>query len=121
MSVAFKVTYQWEDTKAVHVTGSLVFSGNYPTGGDTINFGALSADTYPVSIKTQSGPLWLEVQSNAGYNFFGFDPTPAFTPPATAKIQAFNDNGGAELAAGAYPAALVNGNTLFRAIFPKHI
>jgi hypothetical protein len=122
MAVTFKVVKQWEDTQVVHVIGTLVFSGNYVTGGDSLNFGALSADTLGVSIKSGSPPLWIAIQATGGYNFVG---TPLGTPfvPVTpnTKVQTYVDSTGLELAAAAYPGALLASGAQFAAQFPKHI
>lgn len=118
MAVAFKIINQWEDTKVVNVLGTLVFSGSYVTGGDTINFGLPSTDTFPKSVKSNSTPMWLEAQG-ANYLFVGL-PGTQFSPPPTAKIQVFSGFG-IELAAGAYPAGLTGATPFyFQAVFPKH-
>lgn len=49
MAIAVTTVDSWHDSKRQHVVGTLVFSGNYVTGGDTLNFqsvkGALSSLT----------------------------------------------------------------------------
>lgn len=61
MPIAVTTLDSWHDSKRQHVTGSLVFSGTYPTGGDTLNFqsvkGALSSLT----------PVECVVHGNSGH------------------------------------------------------
>jgi len=38
MPIAVTTVDSWHDSKRLHVVGTLVFSGTYPTGGDTLNF-----------------------------------------------------------------------------------
>lgn len=122
MAVTFKVAYQWEDTKTVNVVGTLIFSGNYVVGGDTVNFGTISVDTFGVSIKSNVAPLWLDIQANiASFQFIGLPSGPPYTPPPTAKVQIFNATTGLELAAGAYPAAITSALVQFSLLSQKHL
>ena len=80
-----------------YAIGTLTFSGNYPTGGDTLDFTQV-ADKLP---STQIIQAFVDSQNgNAGY----------YVPIAGAalnnwKLKAFS-GGGTEITAGAYPASV---------------
>ena len=80
-----------------YAIGTLTFSWNYPTGGDTLDFTQV-ADKLP---STQIIQAFVDSQNgNGGY----------YVPIAGAalnnwKLKAFN-GGGTELTAGAYPASV---------------
>jgi hypothetical protein len=80
-----------------YAIGTLTFSGNYPTGGDTLDFTTV-ADKLP---STQIIQVFADSQNgNAGY----------YVPVAGAalnnwKLKAFT-GGGSELGAGAYPGSV---------------
>ncbi len=80
-----------------YAIGTLAFSGNYTTGGDTLDFTQV-ADKLP---STQIIQVFADSQNgNAGY----------YVPIAGSalnnwKLKAFS-GGGAEIAAGAYPASV---------------
>src|SRR5271169_2159264 len=95
--LSLTIVDHWEDTKRFHLVGTLVGSGNYALGGDTVNL------TNPV-IKSGSAPIYMSAQTS-GYNLVGLPGAYQSTPPS-AKLQIFVDSTGLELAAGAYPAAL---------------
>jgi hypothetical protein len=82
-----------------YAIGSLTFSGNYPTGGDTLDFTTV-ADKLPsdqiiqVFADSQNGNAgyYVPVQGSALNNW---------------KLKAFS-GGGTELSAGAYPASVTS-------------
>jgi hypothetical protein len=80
-----------------YAIGSLTFSGNYPTGGDTMDFTTV-ADKLP---STQIIQVFADSQNgNAGY----------YVPVQGSalnnwKLKAFT-GGGTEVSAGAYPASV---------------
>ena len=82
-----------------YAIGTLTFSGNYATGGDTLDFTQV-ADKL---CSTQVIQAFVDSQNgNAGY----------YVPVAGAalnswKLKAFN-GGGTELSAGAYPASVTS-------------
>ena len=82
-----------------YAIGSLTFSGNYATGGDTLDFTQV-ADKLP---STQIIQAFVDSQNgNAGY----------YVPVAGSalnnwKLKAFT-GGGTEIAAGAYPASVTS-------------
>lgn len=113
MAVSFTVKTQWTDTMKLHLIGNFAFSGNYTTGGDTINFGALSTDTQPVIVKSGSPPFWVDIagQTTLLYNFvYGLTIN-------NSKIKIIS--GGAELAAGAYPGGVTGDTITYHAVFNK--
>jgi hypothetical protein len=81
----------------VYAIATLTFSGNYPTGGDTIDFTTV-ADKLPSTTviqafaESQNGNsgYYIAVQGSALNNW---------------KLKAFN-GGGTEITAGAYPASV---------------
>ncbi|HYL82791.1 MAG TPA: hypothetical protein VE263_01035 [Candidatus Angelobacter sp.] len=82
-----------------YAIGALTFSGNYPTGGDTLDFTTV-ADKLPsdqliqVFADSQNGNAgyYVPVQGSALNNW---------------KLKAFT-GGGTELSAGAYPASVTS-------------
>ena len=83
----------------VYAVATLSFSGNYPTGGDTLDFTQV-ADRLP---STQIVQAFAESQNgNSGY----YIPIQGSTLNNW-KLKAFN-GGGAEIASGAYPASVTN-------------
>lgn len=109
MALAVTVTNHWEDTKRVMVIGTLVATGNYVTGGDTINFGD------PL-IKSNSAPLFVVFNRLSKYLMamvFG-------TLISNGKVKFTVPDTGLEVAAGAYPAGITGDTITFFAIFKKH-
>ncbi len=110
MAVTATVTDHWEDGKRVHVIGTLVFSGNYAAGGDTVTVSNLPL------IKSASPPNWAEALGQSKYKYVFI-----FSGLTTGKVKIITPDTGAELAAGAYSATITQDTVLFYAIFPKHI
>jgi hypothetical protein len=82
-----------------YAIGTLAFSGNYPTGGDTLDFTQV-ADKLP---STQIIQAVAESQNgNSGY----YVPVQG-TALNNWKLKAFN-GGGTEISAGAYPASVTS-------------
>jgi len=83
----------------VYAIGTLTFSGNYPTGGDTVDFTQV-ADKLP---STQIVQAFAESQNgNSGYYV-----AIAGSALNNWKLKAFN-GGGTEITAGAYPASVTS-------------
>ena len=81
----------------VYAIATLTFSGNYPTGGDTLDFTQV-ADKLP---STQIIQAFAESQNgNSGYYV-----VVQGTALNNFKLKAFN-GGGTEVTAGAYPASV---------------
>jgi hypothetical protein len=86
-------------TNLFYAIASLTFSGNYPTGGDTLDFTTV-ADRLP---STQILQVCAESQNgNAGY----YVPVQG-TALNNWKLKAFT-SGGTELTAGAYPSTVTS-------------
>src|ERR1700719_3371260 len=81
----------------LYAIGTLAFSGNYPTGGDTLDFTQV-ADKLP---STQIIQAFADMEhGNAGYDV----PTPG-AALNNWKLKAFT-GGGTEITAGAYPVGV---------------
>jgi hypothetical protein len=92
----------WDDGKRIHVSGTVAASGNYGTGGDTLDL-----SHFPVIGSTQApiqGATWLD--GLAGYNYV----FSAGTALNNGKVKIFQQGTSAgafpELASGAYPSAI---------------
>ena len=115
MALTFSLVDTWDDGKRVHVSGTITASGNYATGGDTLDlskFPAVAATQPPVQ-----GTAWMD--GLAGYDYV-FSAGSAMNN-AKVKIFAQGTSAGAfpELAAGAYPGAITGDAITFYGIFKK--
>jgi hypothetical protein len=82
-----------------YAIATLAFSGNYPSGGDTLDFTQV-ADKIP---STQMVQAWAKSQNgNSGYYV-----AVAGSALNNWKLKAFN-GGGTEISAGAYPASVTS-------------
>lgn len=81
--------------------GTLVPSGNYATGGDTV---ALNIANYRSSL----APIWVEFFGQAfAYEYIWIPAaTPTVASPGTFAVRDLTAAPAAQLAAGAYPAAV---------------
>jgi hypothetical protein len=102
MALTFSVVDRWDDGKRIHASGTIAATGNYTTGGDTLDLSqvALIASDQP---KVQ-GTGWMD--GLAGYDY-------VFTPGVAMnsnKVKIFQQGSAAgafpELAAGANPGAI---------------
>lgn len=90
-------------------------SGNYVAGGDTVNLNS-SALTDPNGIGVLGYPLAVPktpIAVDSEYDDGYYAQVVAGATLATFKIQYFTSEGN-ELAAGAYPAAILNGTIVLR-------
>src|SRR5579871_6396467 len=101
MALAFSLVDTWDDGKRVHVSGTVAASGNYASGGDTLDLSQaplIASASAPVQ-----GTAWLDGLS--GYDFV-FSPGSAMN---NGKVKVFQQGGSAgafsELAADSYPGA----------------
>lgn len=102
MAVVFTQTHLLPQFRSIKIAGSLVFSGNYVTGGEV-----------PSGLKkpgTTKDPISVTF-TNRGDHTFRYD-------PATGKILAYAP-GGAQLAAAAYPAGVTGDAVQMTAEYPK--
>lgn len=118
MAITVAVTSVDATQNGVIVEGTLTPSGNYTTGGDTVNFstlaqipsngnarGLIEIAEQPASGSTPSGYLLYLIAGSTMANWLLFVGT-AVAQPTT------------QLGAGAYPAGLLAATIQFRAYFP---
>jgi hypothetical protein len=115
MALTFTLVDTWDDGKRIHVSGTVAASGNYSSGGDTLDL-----SQFPVIGSTQApiqGTAWMD--GLAGYDY-------VFSPGAaqnSGTVKVFQQGSGAgafpELAAGPYPAAITGDTITFYGIFKK--
>ena len=115
MALAFSLVDTWDDGKRIHVAGTVSASGNYTIGGDTLDLSQL-----PIIASTQppiQGTAWMD--GLAGYDYV-FAPGSAMN---SNKVKIFQQASGAgafaELASGAYPAAITGDSITFYGMFKK--
>jgi len=117
MSVQINVSRVDKTLQGSFVEGTFGFTGNYPAGGETINWGS------GAGIPSNSGPLGLvDVKEQpafgtavTGYLFYLI----AGSSAANWKLQVATAGGqpSTQVTAGAYPAALLTAVIQFRAFF----
>ena len=115
MALTFTLVDTWDDGKRIHVTGTATASGNYSTGGDTLD---LSQTPLIASAQAPiSGTAWMD--GLAGYDYV-FMPCAAMN---SNKVKIFQQGAAAgafpELAAGAYPGAITADSITFYGTFKK--
>jgi len=115
MALSFTLVDTWDDGKRIHVAGTVAASGNYSTGGDTLDlsqFPAVAATQSPIQ-----GAAWMDGLS--GYDYV-FAPGSAMN---NGKVKIFQQGASAgafpELAAGAYPGGITGDTITFYGIFKK--
>jgi hypothetical protein len=115
MALTFNLVDTWDDGKRIHVSGTVAASGNYATGGDTLDlsqFPLVAAVQPPIN-----GTSWMD--GLAGYDYVFF-PGAAMN---SNKVKIFQQGASAgafpEVAAGAYPAAITSDTITFYGIFKK--
>lgn len=115
MSIAIAVTDHWDDGKRRHVTGTLVFSGNYVNNGDTLNFSGAVMEF----LRTTQHPVHVEINGIAGYDYkFNRGATPA-TGLVVVRQCAAAGAPLAQIAAAGYPAGVTGDTVRFYAILRK--
>ena len=106
--------------KFVYVFGTITLSSNYATGGDTLDFTAMTKPIgcpgIPASEHGSGIPLPTTV-SIYGKNGYGLGYVPG-TTAANGKVK-ITTASNTELAAGAYPAGLTGDVIYFQATFPR--
>lgn len=115
MALTFTLVDTWDDGKRVHVTGTIAASGNYATGGDTLDLS--QAPNIASTRAPLQGTAWMD--GLAGYDY-------VFTPGSAmnnGRVKIFQQGASAgafpELASGAYPAAIGSDTITFYGIFKK--
>lgn len=108
--ITVNISDHWSDGKRIHVVGTLTPSGNYVTGGDSLNFGL------PL-IKSNSAPTHVDADGLGAYSY-----APVLgTTINNGKLKFITSTTGTELAAGAYPANALGDIIQFHGIFYKFI
>jgi hypothetical protein len=115
MALTFSLVDTWDDGARIHVAGTVTVSGNYTTGGDTLDL-----SQFPLIATTQSPIQGTgSLDGLAGYDYC-FSPGAALN---SGKMKVFEQGSGAgpfaELAAGAYPSAVTGDTVTFYGIFKK--
>jgi hypothetical protein len=96
--------------KQVYVAGVVTATGNYATGGDTLD---LSNQSFiPSAQLPKQASLFTQTGQVYNYAFI------VGTALNTNKVKIYVA-GGTELASGAYPAAILNDVIAFSAVYPK--
>jgi hypothetical protein len=115
MALTFSLVDTWDDGKRIHATGTVAASGNYTTGGDTLDlsqFPILAATEAPIR-----GTTWMDGLSGYDYVFY---PGSAMN---NGSVKIFQQGSSAgpfqELAPGAYPSAIASDTITFYGIFNK--
>lgn len=115
IALTFTLVDTWDDGKRIHVAGTVAASGNYATGGDTLDlsqFSLIASAQPPIN-----GTAWMD--GLAGYDYVFF-PGAAMN---SGKVKMFQQGAAAgafpELAAGAYPGAVSGDSITFYGIFKK--
>lgn len=129
MAIAIQVDKIESGGVDLYVSGVLVASGNYVTGGDTVDFTGVSSVLSMAS--DQSGPAnqitsqflkAFSAWSEGGLLSYQYAPVcPASGSLSAAKLKVgANNTFGTELSAGAYPAAVTGDTIKFEARFKKN-
>ena len=95
------------------VRGTIALTGNYPAGGDTLNLSGAPVQSAQVPVRVFFSEQPSATVTPSGYGLY-YEPG---TTPSDGKLRV-TSAAGTELAAGAYPAALLQANIVFEAIFP---
>lgn len=112
MALAASKNAEWYDGKRYFVSLTLTASGNYATGGDTLNIAAL--------VKTARIPItgYAQIEGQAGFQYC-FVPG---TDNTSHKIKIFQSGTASaafnEVGAGAYPAGITGDTIVLTAVFP---
>ncbi len=115
MALAFSLVDTWDDGKRIHVSGTVTATGNYSTGGDTLDL-----SQFPVIASAQAPTQGTaSMDGLAGYDYV-FAPGTAMN---NGKVKLFAQGAAAgafpELGAGAYPGAITGDTITFYGIFKK--
>src|SRR5271166_2544258 len=103
------------------VAFNVILTGNYPTGGDTLNFATATQDPNFVGmvpmVDASQGPISLDVWDMGGNITNGVFPVLGANP-TNSKLK-FTSAFNTELGAGAYPASITSSKIAGEAIFNK--
>jgi hypothetical protein len=125
--MAISVSIQTVDAfdNCVVVSGKLLATGSYVTGGDTVNFTTAVQDPLfqglQPSIPSSQPPSQFLVQSQGG-NLVNTYSAIIGTQQTNCKLKvSAASTFGTEFSAGAYSAAILADNIGFSAVFPKFV
>jgi hypothetical protein len=124
--------------QAIYVSGFIVLTGNYPTGGDPLNFTTATADPTFVGLLPaieSSGVLNVDVWSMGGSTINGSNSTnydtictkagspPIISPSTGVKllVAALAASPSTQHSAAAYESQYLNDITAFMAVFTKNL
>jgi hypothetical protein len=110
MTLTVTVDDKWFDGQRIHVVGSVLASVNYATGGDTVDFSG-------ADVKSAQPPSDVRFTGVAGYVYGWTKGTLISNQLMTAHEAGADAAALDEVAAGAYPAALIADVIRFHAIF----
>ena len=118
MAIALAITDIDNSGKSLYLTCTLTFSGNYSTGGDTIDFTTVAGKGYlGRTFQASKAPLYGAAYGTSGHSY-GLIPG---TTLANGKVK-ISTTAGTELGAGAYPAAITgDANIYCNAIFDMNL
>lgn len=117
----------------IEVILKLIFSGNYSTGGDTLDLtNAGGSPTAPTTFPwaTSVGAVTFDIEAHgpagsqsAGGGYYtvvapNTDAPLTFSDLANMKVKIFS-GGGVELSAGAYPAAVTGDSVIIKLIYAR--
>ncbi|HEV2287397.1 MAG TPA: hypothetical protein VGR81_00425 [Candidatus Acidoferrales bacterium] len=117
MALAFTLVDYWDDGKRIHVAGTISASGNYATGGDTLDLTEIGSLGIPTTQPPIQGTAWMD--GLAGYDYVFSSGTAINSNKVKMFEQAGSAGAFAELASGAYPAAISADTITFYGIFPR--
>lgn len=113
MSIAVTVTQHWSDGKKIHVIGTLAATGDYVTGGDTVDFGLQAIKSTKPPVFVYIDPMvYTDADLNIALARFVYGST-----IKNGKVYCFNNGG--QVAAGAYPTPYAT--MKFYAIFHQFV
>lgn len=117
MALAFMLVDSWDDGNRIHVAGKITASGSYATGGDTLDLTAIGS----LGVPTTQAPIQgtASMDGLAGYDYTFSVGTAINSNKVKIFQQASSAGAFAELAAGAYPAAITGDTITFYGIFPR--
>lgn len=107
----------WYDGRRSSAVGVITFTGNYPTGGDTLDLSPLTVNGAGIQLGAIQGTVAITLPGG-NYGLW-VDPVAGPADPGgltTGKLKIFSP-GGTELSASAYPAALLAGPNYFFGCF----
>lgn len=115
MALTFTLVDSWDDGKRIHVSGTVTASGNYSTGGDTLDL-----SQFPLIPSTQppiQGTAWMD--GLAGYDYVMIPGSALNNNKVKIFQQGPSPGAFPELASSAYPAAITGDTITFYGIFRK--